>query len=79
MTKQTRDTATRSSTMPRLPFNWQIRETAILAAHAMHAIDSAGRVHAETPHPFRSPYQRDRDRIVHSAAFLQLQCSCCVS
>ncbi|MBT4158962.1 MAG: dNTP triphosphohydrolase, partial [Planctomycetaceae bacterium] len=58
--------------MPQLPFNWQIRESAILASHAMHAIDSAGRVHEETPHPFRSPYQRDRDRIVHSAAFRRL-------
>ena len=38
----------------------------------MHAIDSAGRVHKESPHPFRSPYQRDRDRIVHSAAFRRL-------
>ncbi|NBW86392.1 MAG: dNTP triphosphohydrolase [Planctomycetia bacterium] len=38
----------------------------------MHAADSAGRVHPEPPHPFRSPYQRDRDRIVHSAAFRRL-------
>jgi len=72
MMKQTRHEANRSGTMPQLPFNWQIRESAILASHAMHAIDSAGRVHEETPHPFRSPYQRDRDRIVHSAAFRRL-------
>jgi dGTPase len=38
----------------------------------MHAVDSAGRVHSEPPHPVRSPYQRDRDRIVHSAAFRRL-------
>ncbi|MFM7205102.1 MAG: metal-dependent phosphohydrolase, partial [Planctomycetaceae bacterium] len=38
----------------------------------MHAVDSAGRVHPEPPHQFRSPYQRDRDRIVHSAAFRRL-------
>jgi len=38
----------------------------------MHAADTAGRVHPEPPHPFRSPYQRDRDRIVHSAAFRRL-------
>ena len=72
MMKQTRHEANRSGTMPQLPFNWQIREAAILASHAMHAINSAGRVHEETPHPFRSPYQRDRDRIVHSAAFRRL-------
>ena len=38
----------------------------------MHAADTAGRVHPEQLHPFRSPYQRDRDRIVHSAAFRRL-------
>jgi dGTPase len=38
----------------------------------MHSADSAGRVHPEPVHPFRSPYQRDRDRIVHSAAFRRL-------
>ncbi len=52
--------------------DWRVREAAVLAPWAMHAGDSAGRVHPETPHPFRSPYQRDRDRIVHSAAFRRL-------
>ena len=52
--------------------DWQAREAILLAPWAMHAADSAGRVHAEPPHPFRSPYQRDRDRIVHSAAFRRL-------
>ena len=54
------------------PADWRAREQAILAPWAMHAADSRGRVHAEAPHPFRSPYQRDRDRIVHSAAFRRL-------
>jgi dGTPase len=31
-----------------------------------------GRVHAEPEHPYRSAYQRDRDRIIHSAAFRRL-------
>jgi dGTPase len=44
----------------------------IVAPWAMHAADSKGRVHDEPPHPFRSPYQRDRDRILHSAAFRRL-------
>ncbi len=61
-----------NSAVTKLPCNWQVREAAILAPHAMHAIDSAGRVHKESPHPFRSAYQRDRDRIVHSAAFRRL-------
>ncbi|NLE91520.1 MAG: deoxyguanosinetriphosphate triphosphohydrolase [Elusimicrobia bacterium] len=34
---------------------------------------SRGRVHKEAEHPYRSAYQRDRDRIVHSAAFRRLE------
>ena len=48
------------------------REAAILAPYAMHSADSAGRCYPETPHPYRGPYQRDRDRILHSAAFRRL-------
>ena len=55
-----------------MPTDWKSRESALLAPWAMHAADSAGRVHPEPAHPFRSPYQRDRDRIVHSAAFRRL-------
>ncbi|MBM4010764.1 MAG: dNTP triphosphohydrolase [Planctomycetes bacterium] len=52
--------------------DWRTRESLLLAPWAMHAVDSAGRHHPEPPHQFRSPYQRDRDRIVHSAAFRRL-------
>jgi dGTPase len=52
--------------------DWTTREALLLAPYAMHAADSAGRVHPEPLHPFRSPYQRDHDRIVHSAAFRRL-------
>ena len=52
--------------------DWRAREAACLAPWAMRAAETAGRVHPEPPHPFRSPYQRDRDRIVHSAAFRRL-------
>ncbi|MFM7136431.1 MAG: dGTP triphosphohydrolase [Planctomycetota bacterium] len=52
--------------------DWRAREKAWLAPWAMHAADTGGRVHPEPPHPYRSPYQRDRDRIVHSAAFRRL-------
>jgi len=48
------------------------RERMLLAPYAMHSTDSAGRVHPEPPHPYRGPYQRDRDRILHSAAFRRL-------
>jgi dGTPase len=54
------------------PADWRSREAVLLGSWAMHAIDSAGRLHPEPAHPFRSPYQRDRDRVVHSAAFRRL-------
>jgi dGTPase len=43
-----------------------------LAPYATHARDSAGRVHPEPGCPMRTPYQRDRDRIVHASAFRRL-------
>ncbi|MBU6221496.1 MAG: dNTP triphosphohydrolase [Planctomycetes bacterium] len=52
--------------------DWRARESHTLGPWAMHSADSAGRVHSEPPHPFRAPFQRDRDRIVHSAAFRRL-------
>jgi dGTPase len=48
------------------------REALLLAPYAMHSGDTAGRRHPEPPHPYRGPYQRDRDRILHSAAFRRL-------
>ncbi|MAT72318.1 MAG: metal-dependent phosphohydrolase [Planctomycetaceae bacterium] len=44
----------------------------LLAAYAMPAAATAGRVHPEPTHAYRNPYQRDRDRIVHSSAFRRL-------
>ncbi|MCA9241710.1 MAG: deoxyguanosinetriphosphate triphosphohydrolase [Planctomycetales bacterium] len=43
-----------------------------LAPYAMREADSRGRVYPEPPHPYRSPYQRDRDRVVHCSAFRRL-------
>lgn len=48
------------------------REDAILARYAMRSADSRGRKHAEPEHPYRGPFQRDRDRIVHASAFRRL-------
>lgn len=48
------------------------REQKLLASYAMHSADSAGRRHPEPPHPYRGPYQRDRDRILHSGSFRRL-------
>src|ERR1051325_2363887 len=44
-----------------------------LAAYATHWAASRGRRHAEPDSATRSPFQRDRDRIVHSSAFRRLQ------
>ena len=43
-----------------------------LAPYAMDVARTAGRRYPEPPHPYRGPYQRDRDRILHSAAFRRL-------
>src|ERR1700686_4077227 len=44
-----------------------------LAPWAMHAEYSRGRRYPESPHPYRSEYARDRDRIIHSRAFRRLE------
>ena len=44
-----------------------------LSPLAMKSKLSRGRRHKETEHPYRSAYQRDRDRIIHSAAFRRLE------
>jgi dGTPase len=39
----------------------------------MRAEHSGGRRYPEPPHPYRSEYARDRDRIIHSRAFRRLE------
>jgi dGTPase len=48
------------------------REAALLASYAQASAASRGRKHPEPEHPYRGPYQRDRDRIIHSSAFRRL-------
>ena len=43
-----------------------------LAPYAMQHGESGGRLHGNEPHPYRTCYQRDRDRIIHSKAFRRL-------
>src|SRR5882724_6057955 len=47
--------------------------TSQLAIYAARDASSRGRRHAEPAPAYRSQYQRDRDRIVHSAAFRRLE------
>jgi len=44
-----------------------------LASYALRVEESQGRRYPEPPHPFRNPYERDRDRVVHSRAFRRLE------
>jgi dGTPase len=44
-----------------------------LAPYAVRAETARGRFHPEPEAPTRSPWQRDRDRIIHSSAFRKLQ------
>jgi len=43
------------------------------APYASDPENSRGRLHPEPEHAMRSPFQRDRDRIIHSSAFRRLK------
>ena len=45
----------------------------MLQPYACDPAASRGRLHAESISTFRSPFQRDRDRIIHSSAFRRLK------
>ena len=49
------------------------REDTFLASYAMRSKNSRGRVYSETEHPYRTAFQRDRDRVIHSTAFRRLE------
>ena len=50
------------------------RERSALAPYAQFSADSRGRDTHEPPPEWRTQYQRDRDRIIHSRAFRRLDC-----
>jgi dGTPase len=45
----------------------------MLATYAARVEQSRGRRHPEPPHPYRTDYQRDRDRVIHARAFRRLE------
>jgi dGTPase len=45
----------------------------MLAPYAVSIHDSRGRRYPEPLHPYRNPFQRDRDRIIHARAFRRLE------
>ncbi len=49
------------------------RENRELAEYASSSIKSRGRKYPEKEHPYRTAFQRDRDRIIHSSAFRRLE------
>jgi dGTPase len=48
-------------------------EAETLSPYAQKAGQSKGRQHPEPEHPYRTAFQRDRDRVIHCAAFRRLQ------
>lgn len=48
-------------------------ESAILAPYGSLSRASKGRAYAEPEHPYRTAFQRDRDRIIHTTAFRRLE------
>jgi dGTPase len=49
------------------------REHEWLAPYAMKSGETAGRRYSEREHPYRTSYQRDKDRIIYSTAFRRLE------
>lgn len=59
--------------MPQSREQLEANEKQTLAPYAQRSADSRGRSHPEPPHEWRTHYQRDRDRIIHSRAFRRLE------
>jgi dGTPase len=52
---------------------YEDRERKLLAPYGMKSGDSRGRVWPDDEHPYRSVYQKDRDRVIHTTAFRRLE------
>jgi dGTPase len=49
------------------------KEYLTLAPYGMKSRETRGRVHPDAEHEYRTAYQRDRDRILHTTAFRRLE------
>src|SRR5215469_1575206 len=59
--------------MPRTRVELEQIERRTLATYAQFSADTRGRKYQEPPPEWRTQYQRDRDRIIHSRAFRRLE------
>src|SRR5437868_8347198 len=59
--------------MPCTRVELEKRERLILAPYAQLSAESRGRKYREEPPEWRTHYQRDRDRVIHSRAFRRLE------
>src|ERR1051325_2867888 len=59
--------------MPATRLELEQRERQTLAAYAQLSADTRGRQYKEEPPEWRTEYQRDRDRVIHSRAFRRLE------
>lgn len=59
--------------MPLTRIEMEGREKQILAPYAQFSAETRGRKYQEEPADWRTHYQRDRDRIIHSRAFRRLE------
>jgi dGTPase len=59
--------------MPRTRQELEQIERQIFAPYAQFSGDTRGREYAEAPPEWRTHYQRDRDRVIHSRAFRRLE------
>ncbi|MFO1460427.1 MAG: deoxyguanosinetriphosphate triphosphohydrolase [Verrucomicrobiota bacterium] len=66
-------TSIRRSPGPVTRVDLEDRERRFLAAFAQLSGESRGRLHDEEPPEWRTQFQRDRDRVIHSRAFRRLE------
>src|SRR5258708_16496532 len=59
--------------MPRTQSELEDLERRNLVPYAQFSADTRGREYKETPPEWRTEFQRDRDRVIHSRAFRRLE------